>query len=132
MTPLPTLKARLEEATGPDRELDCLIAVEIDGFILDDEGRYCFTDSDGVLVTPGNAKDMNVKKYTASVDAALELVERILSKGEVELYIPVPQSKRDCHVVIDQGPKKYKSARAPTTPLAILMALVSALEGEKS
>lgn len=75
-----TMLERLEKATGPDRELDCLLAVAIGGFHTKPpkyEGGdvlYCRYDQDGTLIMPGQAGDMMVPRYTASIDAALTLM----------------------------------------------------------
>jgi len=73
------LAERCEKATGPDRELDCEIAVAALGFFVAEprykgDVRYCYKDSEGVTHQPGNAGDMLARAFTASLDAALTLV----------------------------------------------------------
>lgn len=110
MTPLPTLKARLEEATGPNFTLDCLIGETLDRW--DQEG-------------PPPA-------YTASVDAALELVERKLSDREWAVWRD-DENRRFVGQITDDNWDEFKThyfGKAPTAPLAILTALLSALIAE--
>lgn len=75
---------RLGNAQGRDRELDAAIAVAVDGFHEFPpawEGgplNYAYYEADGTMMLPGNGGDQLVPKYTASIDAALALVERLL------------------------------------------------------
>lgn len=73
------LIAKLEKATEPSRELDCLIGVAIGRF----EARagyganridYVEVRPDGSTVSPGHGGDQLVPRYTGSFDAALMLV----------------------------------------------------------
>jgi hypothetical protein len=73
MADLLALAERCEEATGPDREIDCSIAVAALGFFKDDDGKYAFTDAEGVTHQSGQADDMLVRRFTASLDAAMTL-----------------------------------------------------------
>jgi len=79
---LTSLVERVEGASGADREIDRQLAVAIDGFWIEHQeyrgARYCHLDKDGRVSMPGQAGDMLVPAYTASVDAALALVERVL------------------------------------------------------
>lgn len=75
MTTLPTLKARLEQADGPDRELDAEILCAFDGYI------DVFDVGDGdPLFTPkwNDGTQCNEDDFTASLDACIALVERKL------------------------------------------------------
>jgi hypothetical protein len=75
---------RLEEAEAGSRELDCEIAVLLDGFFTLPpmwEGGpigYGYTDKSGVRISPGHGGDQLVRRYTTSLDAALALAERVL------------------------------------------------------
>lgn len=74
------LAAKVEAASGPDRELDCAIAVAAAGFFELPprwEGGpvgYGYTNADGEQIHPGHGGDQLVKPYTASLDAAMTLV----------------------------------------------------------
>lgn len=78
---------RLEEAEAGSRELDCEIAVLLDGFFTLPpmwEGGpigYGYTDKSGARVSPGHGGDLLVRCYTTSLDAALALAERVLPQG---------------------------------------------------
>lgn len=89
---LSDLIARVEAATGPDRELDALIACAADGFFPslkpwpvshDDRAMtwrvdFCRYDADGALISPGHGGLQMIREYTGSLDAALALVGRRL------------------------------------------------------
>ena len=74
------LADRVEAATGPDRELDCVIAVAALGFFEVPprwEGApigYGYIDADGAEVRPGQGGDQLVRHFTTSLDAAMTLV----------------------------------------------------------
>ena len=80
MTGLLELAEQVEAATGPDRELDCLIAVAALGFFEVAprwEGGpigYGYINKDGERIEPGHGGDQLVRKFTASLDAAMTLV----------------------------------------------------------
>ena len=85
MQKIEELIAALEMATGPSRELDCAIAVTIDGYYEIPpkwEGGpvgYGYVEDDGKrYVEPGHGGDQLVPHYTASIDAAVALVNRVL------------------------------------------------------
>lgn len=74
MTDLSSLIARVEQASGPDRKLDALIAKEL-GFTEQSgtngaTGRFVhnWTDPRGTFVA-------DIPAYTASIDAAMSLVD---------------------------------------------------------
>jgi hypothetical protein len=131
VTDLLDLKRRIEEAKGPDRELDCLIAVALAGFKTEPpryEGagvRYCQPMEDGRYAVPGNAPDMLVRDYTRSIDVALALVERVLPGYRPEF------GKWDHGWEASLWePPEYNIAEgvvAPTPALALILALVNAL-----
>jgi hypothetical protein len=131
MTTLTELAAMLDAATGPSRELDSAIAVALDGFETWPERyegagvQYCRRYGDDLAI-PGAAPDSLVPHYTSSIDAALALVERLLPGWDwgVERYGLQASGK-----VWPAGWHDAKVVRAfaPTTPLAILKALVAAL-----
>ncbi len=128
---LERLIERVKAATGPDRELDCRIAYELD---FEVEGMaapfrsYCdvhdlkWGDIARHANSPQSILSHNLPRFTASIDAALALVERLLpgwnytfSRGHCELRHPKHRAKD-------------VQAFGKTTPLAILAALLSSLK----
>ncbi len=135
MSGLTELLARVEGCKGPDREIDCAIAVALEGYYTkphpgwpDDPTRtmYCKIDADGSRIEPGNASDMLVHEYTGSIDAALALVERMLpgwdygmDRDQGEFIVTLTAAGASM--------AKGHQAEAATLPLAILTALLNAL-----
>lgn len=119
------LAERLGKSTGPDLEVDRIIAVALDGYC-----NLCgLGDHDGVYqkITP-NGIMVGVRGYTASIDAALELVERLLPGRDMALYLANCGGHRWC-CQIERCPEhdpQYEG-NALTHAIAILRALVAAL-----
>jgi len=116
MTDLEALRERVREATGPDRDLDLALATALvpDVLVLrqrpDDSGADPYT----------------YWEYTASLDAALGLVERMLPKVEMELHFNKPG--RDWQTaLIRSSPLTMQGGECETMPLAVLSALLSAI-----
>jgi hypothetical protein len=144
MQKLEELIAALEKADGPIRELDCAIAVAIDGYYEiapKCEGGpigYGYVEDGGKrYVQPGQGGDQLVRSYTASIDAALGLLERVLPGWRIENL-----SEWDAEILRDQGPwmcdlverrleffdrKSAKCSHAPTAALALCIATLRAL-----
>lgn len=133
MADLSELLERVKAATGPDRELDCEIAIAVDGYFTLpprwDGGPigYGYVDADGTLIHPGHGGDQLVKRYTASIDAALALVERCLPEWW--------WLREDGHSIRLVGPDNgdcYPSSvgKHHLVPFAILSALLSALQSQ--
>lgn len=111
--------ARLEKLTGPDREVDRVI--------------------DHVVFWPNEAPrnleisirdEWDVPTYTASIDAAVALVERVLPGCGVSIERhPVYGDWWDA-AIFDQTPKTIANARKQTAALAVCLALLRALEAE--
>jgi hypothetical protein len=77
------LAARVEALAGPDREMDILIALAQPGRFFNAGPKYDgapdrigMINPDGSQSLPGNAPDMLVPRYTASIDAAMTLVPK--------------------------------------------------------
>lgn len=110
MSDLAELLVRVKAATGPDREIDRAIERLEHG-------------PDVIPFTPA---------YTASIDAALALVERVLPGWFVDhMGADVAGSIGDMKtfgwmVEISDGMTGYQG-QAPILPLAILLALIQAL-----
>ncbi len=96
---------RLEEASGLGWKIDTAI-------------RLALNSVDVSQGTP---------PYTASIDAALGLVERVLpvSMWDME-YDPIAANRYQFFLHLEVG-KHMEEAKAPTAPLAILRALFAAL-----
>lgn len=119
------LLTRLEAATGPDRELDAMLHVHAS------DGRLTEYDRYGWVKGPADIGE--APPVTASVDAALALCERVL-----------PDRLRDFREVLDSDKGRVwvawlsaydgtsVSADAPTLPLALLTALVRALQHRRA
>lgn len=116
------LAERVKKAEGPDRELDLALAQAL---VPD------------VVVLRRNDDDTANEphtywEYTGSVDAALGLVERVLPD-----WRPSTQRSRsgfhDCYLHFDDetGWLRQSHGQAPTLPLAIIAALLSALTESK-
>jgi hypothetical protein len=119
------LTTRLAKATGPDRELDCLIAVAVAGFYLCEpryEGAppaYGYTDADGRRIAPGQGGDMLVPNYTGSIDAAATLVR----KGCTFAVGDLGEDDMPWACVTDESGKDYTGSGAtPAIALAIAAA----------
>lgn len=78
------LITRLSKLDAPDREVDAEIAVSLDLFETrpnkgwPDRLDYGSRNSDGSVTWPGHGFDQLIPRYTASVDAATALAERVL------------------------------------------------------
>jgi len=135
MTSLPTILERLEAAQGADNDLDIEIAKHF-GLSVRDDGwieaeNPMEPDYPGLLPAP---------MFTASIDAALALVERELPEWQC-IYLAsewqgLSTSKRDeeFRCTLGRGVHSYVVAegKGASLPLAILTALIKAKisEGE--
>jgi hypothetical protein len=105
------LLVRVQKATGPDRELDVLIA-----------GYFGSTGPNGLIVCAGF---LGVAEFTASIDAALALVERVLPGN----YFLVMRDTGQWEANI--GPQESFvsfEGKCSNAPLSILAALLTALK----
>lgn len=75
------LAAKVEHASGPDRELDAAIGCAVAGYYLAKprypgaKRMYGYVDGEGSRVEPGNGSaDSLIPRYTASLDAAMKLI----------------------------------------------------------
>ena len=128
---LPNLLERLRAATGADILLDAELPVALGvwtpmrGFVRDDRPEYPWrwTKKQHIQWQPH-------VPYTASLDAALALVQAKLPGWAVTVtsYARTGLGKAVIWRNYD-GRREYES-NAPTAPLALLCALVTALIGE--
>lgn len=117
---------RLDKASGPDRELDAAIL----GALLDahQERNWYAWQSSRPKGTPGKPARLYWLKHggaiTASIEAALALVERMLP-GSMRRVYDDPDGGARCDLVLGNGGRF--SAECATWALAILAALLRAL-----
>lgn len=131
MTDLTSLIEKLQKAGGPDRELDCQIAVAVDGFYELPpkwEGGpvgYGYTDAEGTPIHPGHGGDQLVRQYTLSIDAAASLAKRVLPNWQINLSI-----FHDTLAEASFGNREAPHARSLATKpaLAICLATLRALQ----
>lgn len=140
MSDLTALIERLEKATGSDRQIDCEIAWETGWDIKSRTGgnwREAFPQWRGdEYRTLGASDNWGVPCYTASLDGATALVERVLpgccrASGKTSLYpgmVPGSSPFKFWAEIGDWG----SPARAghDIEPIAILIALLRAIEAQ--
>lgn len=139
------LLTRLREATGGDRELDARLWCALD------EGNAIFSHLVGggeVAIyflpdKPGSRRCPGWPPYTSSVDAALALIARVLPGWLWSVSGPDLLNGRDCcwAVVADKEDNGAEEpwavdravfeSEAPTPALALVIALVEAVKGER-
>lgn len=126
------LVERVKAATGPDRELDISIGTTIGGWTYQPHVPHNFKWHDGEFDRPGGPPS-----YTASIDAALALVERLLPDwvvADLSQNSRVAGDPWGCTLAIYYGsyPSKNRMAKSgydfQRPSLAILAALFTALK----
>lgn len=127
------LAERVGKAHGPDRELDALLEVQarrLEAYAvgLNDETRAQWRASPDGMVSDQDAI-YHAPRFTASIDAALGLVERLLPEWHVEIY---GASSKTAAVKIEPLLRRDGGAAwSPndlSPPLAIISALLAALQ----
>lgn len=154
---LSEIRERVEKATGADRELDalilCALAAPLGAFVAQSKinGNWCIYSGETSSRTPRLWEDRSWFRpdswlLTASIDTALALVERKLpgwvysleKRATLEgnkLPHAIPRSGSDGvweaweFVLILNAAEQYR-AFSSTAPLAILLALISALQSQ--
>jgi len=139
------LLTRVEGLTGPDEQTDCLLwqMAYPDQRVMFDAGkafgpgkkrpakygRLADFPLDGWDDWHGVRLMLGATPLTASIDAALALVERKLPGWSVEIYIDSGTNGRAAVKLSSPGTysKDYWGWAAPTAPLAIIAALLRAL-----
>jgi hypothetical protein len=115
---LTELLERVERASGEDNDLDALIGIHLAGFKPTVRLGHELLGNERVVPA-------NCPRYTASLDAALALVDRVLPgwcKSAVDLR-PEP-----CEgYVWERGHVGNIQGKAPTPALAVLAAMLRAL-----
>lgn len=146
---LAELLAKVEAATGPDRELDALIWAALDGWSLEIEPA---TNSEGptsILVAsrslspntterrkvgfyddgffPMSSWDDDVERYTASIDAAVALVEK-MRRGHDVMLLKHDTGSAQAGLAKTAGAPVWLNSELYATPaLALCGALIRAL-----
>ena len=117
------LVERLRQATGPDRRIDASL------YRLDRPDEAANSPWPVWIKSQENGRDdfKAVPRYTASIDAAMALVERRLA-GERVAFEKFPDHG---FCVVKANSDDEHDAEAPTLPLAILAALLTALGASK-
>ena len=133
MTKYTDIIERLQKATGPN------YALEVDVFKLVNPEYADYSQGRGGLIHPQDGEDVRVQSnvrapnYTASIDAAIALVEKILPQANCYGF------DKDPHGVTAYVSRNnvssghwLKEADAPTAPLALLLALFRALDAQEA
>lgn len=120
-------------AKGGDRELDGLLAIAFEGYwtagrLFDSKAAFCRPSAGGTRTEyPGPDPMELVPHYTASLDEALALAERVmpgvwfaLAKGRMT------GSERLFHCQLSFGLEALAAADADTAPMAVIAALLLA------
>lgn len=147
---LAELLERVEKATGPDRELDALIAIatkwkplgDIQHWIHDWQHGFCIGEAEGFVYldkAPTPDTKWRAPSYTASIDVVLALVERVLPEWTVARIGQSDDKSWSCE--LRQGHLTSYSDVALggsffngklTAPLSILAALLRALAAKSA
>lgn len=134
MTKYADIIARLEKATGPDRELDAYLTIATgDGpsddweLILQEPGSH---NMDAGRWIRGN-RMRTPKPYTASIDASIALVERHFP-GKVWYVRGHANGDFFCQLFTHEVQRGLDpKGTAKTAPLAILLSLFRALDAKE-
>lgn len=131
MTPLPDLLERVTAASGPDRELDYLIAEWEHPFLA--KNRYRRLEGDRGWISPmppipGSGHVAAAPDYTGSTDAALALVERRLPNCEWDLDRQLFDGSPlfGCRIFPFADIRNFSGQSTGTPALAVLAALLQA------
>ena len=129
------LLERVKAADGPDRELDCKIAYVTNYLVYGMSApfrSYCDVHDLkwGEVVHHANSYQSilyhNLPRFTASVDAALALVERLLPGSMKRVFDNPDDGSSRAEIVSADG--VIGRGDHDTWPLAILAALLTALQ----
>jgi len=132
------LLEKIEAATGPDREIDTAIWLQMTpgatrsqwSYIHKASGRECFVDE----TRDETRRLITTPAYTASIDAAVGLVERMLPGRDVNLEIGNVGPDRVTDAYISGADGYFEEPKTPdahgyglTPALALCAALIRAL-----
>lgn len=136
MTDLTTLIAKLEAATGPDRELDVAISCAIDGRVLEKRGNdrkewLYLSGTDNCRQDPGVFGQFLSPRFTASIDAAVALAERVLPGWRGSVQFGNFECQVTAYLGSDEDTKEATAAHdMPAIALVIAMLLAKQAEGK--
>jgi len=142
---------RMKELKGPSREMDG----EIDAILFGGRAAHTFTEDNGGArlrksYDPGTvflnldpnhngghvlcSHHRKAPAYTASIDAAIALVEKMLPPAWVRLdeWFMGEDKPAVAAILPKPTPNVTFSAKAATLPIALLIALLTALESGKT
>lgn len=140
MTDLNELLERVKAATGPDREIDVALLHLWDPdheALRSYDERYQIELRDGVFsvwkTDGGYSASVPFPRFTASIDAALALVGRVLPGWNVQ-FGTLKSGGARARVALDwpEVAPLDECYDAPTAPLAILAALLLSLTKERT
>lgn len=149
MSDLEALRERLEKATEPSREIDCLLYGNLHrsrsawrAVCLRDGDRPASVANSAWCVLretiEGHATTIDPPEYTASLDAALSLVERVLPGRDITLETSEQMMDGQVHRVCDAtiGAMPYSDGKATfayglSPALALCLALIKAKQAEE-
>jgi hypothetical protein len=122
---LQSLRDRIANATGPDREIDAAICVafSIEGKSRTVNRRGHFVNGKPVFLRV----DIEYPKLTSSIDAALALVDRVLPGWEWSVWACGGVFGATVYNTPEDEIEPSISAHAPTPALAIILAGLDAL-----
>jgi hypothetical protein len=134
---LQSLIARVEKATGPDREIDATVA-ELTGLKVKRSDKARGRDrlpSWDWTVGGTDEYPIYLEDYTCSLDVVVALVERELPKANIELWSNKPHSGPSdenwgATILILCAPDKDAVAQGKTPALALLLAFLRAKEAQ--
>lgn len=132
------LITRLSKLDAPDREVDAEIALALDLFETQpnkgwpDRLDYGRREENGSVTWPGHGFDQLIPRYTASVDAAIALAERVLPESVARRLIVFNSSpaKAGFDGTPERGKLFYFEAATPESR-AEAIALLRAKEASK-
>lgn len=119
---------RLEKATGPDRELDAVIKLAVAGHMIADGAEV----TNVIAVVGGHLND-EPPAFTASIDAAIALVERMLRPDHPGMTVNLDGVYSGDHsywYAEITWPSSERRGLAHTPASALLRALFRALQQE--
>lgn len=128
------LITRLSKLDAPDREVDARIWCEVNGFRycdhypLDRETQVFFKEKGKRTEKVSGGSFPHAPAYTASVDAAIALAERVLQGKGIDLLreaISELGKKYDWHICLK------KPEQAKELPIQVCIALLRAKEASK-
>lgn len=131
---LEALLARVEAATGPDQELDGDLAVALEGWTLrkfEGDKRPYWRDAKHSNQENYFARKDGPPRYTASIDAAVALVEKKLPGAEYSISTLYHLAQVELPLNAHEGPQaaRREDMHVPLTMIAALLRALIAAAG---